>query len=285
MVNGISMSNVFFSKMHGLGNDFMIINAITQKIRFTPERINLLSDRYSGIGFNQMLVVEPSYNPSVDFYCKIYNADGSEVYQCGNGIRCVARFVYLKKLTDKDTVKISTSSSDMILSLINDDLVSVNMGEPIFDPQLVPFYAAKCQKNYILFVPNQVVLCGIVSVGNPHCIISVERIESAPVYELGSILEKHHCFPQQSNISFMQIINRRYIKLRVYERGVGETQACGSAACAAVAVGVQQGLLSKYESIKVCLPGGSLFISWQGKGYELHMIGSTTYVYDGYFVL
>lgn len=271
--------------MHGLGNDFVIVDSITQKVRFTVEKINLLSDRYSGIGFDQMLVVESSCDPMVDFYCRIYNADGSEVYQCGNGIRCVARFVYIKKLTNKYTVKINTRSSSMVVSSINNNVVSVNMGEPIFDPKLIPFYAVKYQKIYMLFVPKQVILCGVVSFGNPHCVILVENVELVSVYELGSILEKHHAFPQKANISFMQVLDSSNVKLRVYERGTGETRACGSAACAAVAVGIKQGLLDQHNSIKVYLPGGELLISWKGPGYDLYMIGSATYVYDGCVVL
>lgn len=276
-----------FSKMHGLGNDFMIVDAITQKVYFTPDKIRMLSDRHCGIGFNQLLVVEPPYDPSIDFHCRIYNSDGSEVNQCGNGVRCVARFVYIKKLTNKHTVRISTHSSDsMTLSAIHNDLISVNMGEPVFDPKLIPFNALQSQQTYILFLPMQItILCGVVSMGNPHCIVLVNNIESISVNKLGSSLVTHHCFPEQVNTSFMQIINQNSIKLRVYERGVGETQACGSAACAAVAVGIQQGLLENNESIQVNLPGGKLFISWKGQGNPLYMIGSASYVYDGFIYL
>lgn len=282
---GINMVGISFSKMHGLGNDFVIVDSVTQKVHFTAEKINLLSDRYIGIGFNQMLVVEPPYDPMIDFHCRIYNANGLEVYQCGNGIRCVARFVYIKKLTNKCTIRISTYSGSMVLSTTKDNLISVDMGEPVFDPKLIPFCSSVYQKHYMLFVPKQVILCGIVSMGNPHCIILVEKVESALVHELGLILEKHHRFPKKANISFMQIINHRNIKLRVYERDVGETQACGSAACAAVAVGMKQGLLNQHESITVCLPGGNLLISWKGEGHSLYMFGPATYVYDGYVVL
>lgn len=272
-----------FSKMHGLGNDFVIVDAITQKVCFTSNKVKILSDRHCGIGFDQLLVVEPPHDPVIDFHCRIYNADGSEVDQCGNGMRCVARFVYLKKLTNKRVVKISTYSGSMTLSSIHDDLISVNMGEPVFDPRLIPFYASEYQATYTLFLPMQIIiLCSVVSIGNPHCVILVDTVESIAVTKLGSILEMHHCFPKQVNISFMQIINQGYVKLRVYERGVGETQACGSAACAAAAVGIKQGLLKKNESIQVHLPGGRLLITWKGQGHPLYMMGSTSYVYDGF---
>lgn len=276
-----------FSKMHGLGNDFIIVDAITQKVCFTVDNIKMLSNRNCGIGFDQLLVVEPPYDPVIDFHCRIYNADGSEVYQCGNGIRCVARFVYIKQLTNKHIVKISTGSNRMELSSINNELISVDMGEPIFDPKSIPFYMSQYQKTYPLFLPMQrTVLCSVVSVGNPHCIILVNTVESVEVIKLGSLLETHHSFPKRVNISFMQIIDGNNVKLRVYERGVGETQACGSAACAAVAVGLKQGLLNNNnKSVKVNLPGGSLLISWKGQGNPLYMSGATSYIYDGFINL
>lgn len=270
-----------FSKMHGLGNDFVIVDSITQKIYLTSEKIKILSDRNCGIGFDQLLVIEPPYDPVIDFHCRIYNADGSEVNQCGNGVRCVARFVYIKKLTHKNLIKISTRSSKMTITDINDNMISVNMGEPIFNPKLIPFCLSEYQDIYTIFLPMQnTVLCSVVSVGNPHCVILVNDVKSTLVNKLGSILEVHHCFPKQTNVDFMQVVNRNNIKLRVYERGVGETQACGSAACAAVAVGIKQGLLNN-ESVQVDLPGGRLLVSWKGLGHELYMIGDTSYIYDG----
>lgn len=276
-----------FSKMHGLGNDFVVVDSITQKVHLTTDKIKILSDRHCGIGFDQLLIVEPPYDPIIDFHCRIYNSDGSEVHQCGNGMRCVARFVYLKKLTNKHTIKISTRSVDiMTLSAIHDDLISINMGEPIFEPQLIPFYSYKNQKIYILFLPNQItVLCGVVSLGNPHCVILINSIKSTLITKLGPLVTSHHRFPEQVNVSFMHIIDKQNINLRVYERGVGETQACGSAACAAVAVGIHQGLLKKTELVTVNLPGGTLLVSWKGPGYSLYMIGSTAYVYDGFIYL
>ncbi|URJ31267.1 diaminopimelate epimerase [Blochmannia endosymbiont of Camponotus sp.] len=269
-----------FAKMNGLGNDFVIIDAITQNIYLTTKNIKYLSNRYYGIGFDQLLIVEPPYDPAIDFHCRIYNADGTEVNQCGNGIRCFAQFVYLKKLTNKRNIHISTRTHHIVLSIMDDNHISVNMGPPIFDPKLVPFYASQYQKTYILFLPTQTILCGIVSMGNPHCVILVENIETVQVNLLGSTLKNHHCFPEQVNVSFMQIIDRNKIRLRVYERGVGETQACGTAACAAVAIGIQQKLLC--ETVNVVLPGGTLSINWTGIGNPLYMTGSTSYVYDGY---
>lgn len=273
-----------FTKMNGLGNDFVIIDAITQNIHLTPENIKHLANRCYGIGFDQLLIVEPPYDPTIDFHCRIYNADGTEANQCGNGMRCFSQFVYYKKLTNKkQNIHISTRTNHIISSIMNENHVSINMGSPIFDPTLIPFYTSQYQKIYILFLPTEIILCGMVSMGNPHCIILVESIKTTQVTSLGSALENHHCFPERVNVSFMQIINRNNIQLRVYERGVGETQSCGTAACAAVAVGIQQGLL--YESVNVNLPGGTISINWKGASNALYMIGSTSYVYDGHINL
>lgn len=269
-----------FSKMHGLNNDFIIIDAITQNIHLTSTKIKYLSNRYYGIGCDQLLIVEPPYNPEIDFHCRIYNADGTEVNQCGNGIRCFARFVYIKKMTKKKDIHITTRTKHMILSIKNDQYISSNMGEPIFEPKLIPFYTPKYQQNYILFLPTQIILCSVVSIGNPHCIILVESIDTIPINTIGPIIEHHHRFPEKTNVSFMQIITNNNIKLRVHERNIGETQACGSAACAAVAIGIKQGLLNNIVTVN--LPGGILSISWKGTGYPLYMTGPATYVYDGF---
>lgn len=268
-----------FSKMHGLGNDFVVVDAITQNLYFSPETIKRLADRHRGIGFDQMLVVEPPYDPDLDFHYRIFNADGSEVAQCGNGARCFARFVTLKGLTDKKEITVSTQKGRMTLSLKDDDMVCINMGEPIWEPSKIPFTANKFEKNYILRTDIQTVLCGVVSMGNPHCVVQVDDIKKANVEQLGPLLESHERFPERVNAGFMQVVNRRHIKLRVYERGAGETQACGSGACAAVAVGVMQGLLD--SKVQVDLPGGSLTIEWEGVGKPLLMTGDATHVYDG----
>lgn len=272
-----------FSKMHGLGNDFMVVDAVTQNVYFSPELIRRLADRHLGVGFDQMLVVEPPYDPELDFHYRIFNADGSEVAQCGNGARCFARFVRLKGLTNKRDIRVSTQTGRMVLSVTDDDLVCVNMGEPNFDPQAVPFRAAKAEKTYIMRAAEQTVLCGVVSMGNPHCVLQVDNVKTAKVELLGPVLEGHERFPERANIGFMQVVSRDHIKLRVYERGAGETQACGSGACAAVAVGIQQELLS--EEVHVELPGGSLHIRWKGPGNPLFMTGPATHVYDGFIHL
>lgn len=268
-----------FSKMHGLGNDFMVVDAVTQNVYFSPELICRLSDRHKGIGFDQLLVVEAPYDPDLDFHYRIFNADGNEVAQCGNGARCFARFVRLKKLTNKRDIKVSTQSGRLTLSVAENEDVCVNMGVPEFEPNKVPFKAQKAEKTYIIRTQQQTILCGAVSIGNPHCVLQVENIDTAEVALLGAMLEKHERFPERTNIGFMQVIDHEHIRLRVHERGVGETQACGSGACAAVAIGIQQGLLKK--NVRVDLPGGMLKIRWNGLGYPLFITGPATHVYDG----
>lgn len=272
-----------FAKMHGLGNDFMVVDAVTQNVYFSPELIRRLSDRNRGVGFDQLLVVEPPYDPELDFHYRIFNADGSEVKQCGNGARCFARFVRIKGLTNKREIEVSTQHGRMTLTVTEDELVEVNMGEPIFEPQQIPFRAPKPEKTYILRAEEHTVLCGVVSMGNPHCVLQVDDVVTASVEHLGPLLESHERFPERVNVGFMQIVHSASVKLRVYERGAGETQACGSGACAAVAVGIQQGLLA--EEVQVDLPGGSLNIRWKGPGHPLFMTGPATHVYDGFIHL
>ncbi|CRL64320.1 MULTISPECIES: diaminopimelate epimerase [Proteus] len=268
-----------FSKMHGLGNDFMVVDAVTQNVYFSPELICRLANRHTGVGFDQLLVVEAPYDPELDFHYRIFNADGSEVAQCGNGARCFARFVRLKGLTNKREIKVSTQSGRMTLQVMDNDDVCVNMGEPEFEPQKIPFRAQKAEKTYIIRAMERTVLCGVVSMGNPHCVIQVEDIKTAEVELLGPVLEQHERFPERANIGFMQIVDRNNLHLRVFERGAGETNACGSGACAAVAIGISQGLLDK--RVKVTLPGGVLLIEWKGEGNSLYMTGPATHIYDG----
>ncbi|SFN51160.1 diaminopimelate epimerase [Izhakiella capsodis] len=272
-----------FSKMHGLGNDFMVVDAVTQNVYFSPELIRRLADRHCGIGFDQLLIVEPPYDPELDFHYRIFNADGSEVAQCGNGARCFARFVRLKGLTNKSDIRVSTQTGRMVLSVMDNELVKVNMGEPNFEPQQIPFRANKAETLYLMRAAEQTVMAGVVSMGNPHCVIQVDSVEMAQVEMLGPLLESHERFPERVNVGFMQVVNREFIRLRVYERGAGETQACGSGACAAVAVGIQQALLT--ERVRVDLPGGTLHIVWNGPGHPLYMIGPATHVYDGFIHL
>ena len=272
-----------FSKMHGLGNDFMVIDGVTQSVLLTDELIRKLADRHRGVGFDQLLLVEAPYDPDLDFHYRIFNADGSEVSQCGNGARCFARFVSLKGLTDKQDIKVSTANGKMVLSLQEDVQVRVNMGKPIWEPAKVPFIANKFEKNYLLRTELQTAICGVVSMGNPHAVLQVENVQTAPVNELGPLLENHERFPERANIGFMQVVNRHHIKLRVFERGAGETQACGSGACAAAAVGIMQGALD--SPVRVDLPGGTLMIEWQGEGSPLYMTGDAEHVYDGFLKL
>ncbi|UDG80065.1 diaminopimelate epimerase [Candidatus Steffania adelgidicola] len=265
-----------FSKMHGLGNDFMVVDAVTQNVFFSSEIIRRLSDRHYGVGFDQLLLVEPPYDPELDFHYRIFNSDGSEVAQCGNGARCFARFVQMKNLINKRDIYVSTQAGRMVLTITEDDMVRVNMGEPNFDPKNIPFLAPRIEKSYMINTGEQTVLCGVVSMGNPHCVIGAD---SAPVEKLGPVLAHHERFPERANIGFMQVLNRGHITLRVYERGAGETKACGSGACAAVAVGISQGKLA--EQVRVDLPGGRLAVSWRGPGHPLYMSGPATHIYDG----
>ncbi|MCH1921449.1 diaminopimelate epimerase [Shewanella sp. A3A] len=268
-----------FTKMHGLGNDFMVVDAVTQNVFFSPEQIRRLADRNFGIGFDQLLLVEPPYDPELDFHYRIFNADGSEVEQCGNGARCFARFVKNKGLTQKYKIRVSTSSGKMLLKLEKNGSVTVNMGVPILEPNLVPFKAKKVEKTYLLPSQSQTFLCGVVSMGNPHCVIEVDDVAATDVDSIGAELTKHERFPKGVNVGFMQVINPEHIKLRVYERGAAETLACGSGACAAAAVGQLQGKLAK--TVQVDLPGGSLTIAWEGEGRPLYMTGPAEHVYDG----
>ncbi|MDD1783540.1 diaminopimelate epimerase [Enterovibrio sp. ZSDZ35] len=268
-----------FSKMHGLGNDFMVVDCVTQNAYFSPEMIRRLADRNTGVGFDQLLVVEPPYDPESDFHYRIFNADSSEVEQCGNGARCFARFVRMKGLTNKHSIQVSTKAGKMVLKVESEDSVTVNMGEPIWAPSKIPFRANTEEKTYILRVDDRTLFVGAVSMGNPHCVTVVDNVDTADVETLGPLVESHERFPERVNAGFMQVVSRNEIRLRVYERGAGETQACGSGACAAVAIGIAQGLLD--ESVKVHLPGGTLHIRWRGQGHPLYMSGPASHVYDG----
>ncbi|ANQ22961.1 diaminopimelate epimerase [Vibrio natriegens] len=268
-----------FSKMHGLGNDFMVVDCITQNVFFSQDLIRRLADRHTGVGFDQLLVVEAPYDPETDFHYRIFNADGSEVEQCGNGARCFARFVRLKGLTNKYSISVSTKKGKMILNVEDDGEVTVNMGVPEFEPNKIPFKAKQKEKTYIMRAGDNTLFCGAVSMGNPHVVTVVDDVDTADVDTLGPLLESHERFPERVNAGFMQVVDRSHIRLRVYERGAGETQACGSGACGAVAVGILQGLLD--ENVKVSLPGGELNISWQGPGKPLFMTGPASHVFDG----
>lgn len=270
---------VQFSKMHGLGNDFMVIDNVTQNVFFSKEKIQQLANRNFGIGFDQLLMVEPPYDPEQDFHYRIFNADGSEVEQCGNGARCFARFVKQKGLINRNKIVVSTKAGKMVLYLEKDGQVTVNMGKPDFIPANIPLKANKQENTYILRLDDKTLFCGAVSMGNPHCVIEVENVDTADVLNIGPLVESHERFPERVNVGFMQIINESHIRLRVFERGSGETLACGSGACAAVAIGQIQGKLSK--DVRVDLPGGTLRIRWPGPDSVLKMTGPAEHVYDG----
>ncbi|WP_019029610.1 diaminopimelate epimerase [Colwellia piezophila] len=270
---------VNFSKMHGLGNDFLVIDNVTQNVFLSPEQIMKFADRNFGVGFDQLLVVEPPYDPDLDFHYRIYNADGSEVGQCGNGARCFAKFVRMKGLCNKHKIKVSTSTGKMNLQIERDGNISVTMPVPQFEPNKIPFNAQKMEGTYILRSESETVLCGAVSMGNPHCVVTVDNVLEAPVASLGQELSTHERFPKDTNVGFMEIVSPNYIKLRVYERGAAETLACGSGACAAVVVGYMQKKLAKQVTVE--LPGGKLRIFWQGPGHPVKMSGPATHVFDG----
>lgn len=265
--------------MHGLGNDFMVVDGVTQNVFFSPDQIRRLADRNFGIGFDQLLLVEPPYDPDLDFHYQIFNADGGEVEQCGNGARCFARFVRNKGLINKYKIRVSTSSGKMTLRLERDGNVTVNMGVPVTEPGKIPFRAKRPEKTYLLQTPKQTFLCGAISMGNPHCVLEVDNVDTADVEEIGQMLTKHERFPKGVNVGFMQVVDRGHIKLRVYERGAAETLACGTGACAAVAIGILQNKLDR--QVKVDLPGGRLTINWEGEGKPLWMTGPAEHVFDG----
>jgi diaminopimelate epimerase len=270
---------VKFTKMHGLGNDFVMLDLISQRYKLRPGHIRKLADRRHGIGCDQLLVVEPPQDPDADFRYRIYNADGREVEQCGNGARCFARFVHDRRLTTKDHLIVETSAGIIELQLRENKRVEVNMGAPGLQPEDIPFNAPNQAAQYSLQLPAQELLIGAASMGNPHAVTLVEDVASAPVAELGPVIEHHPDFPQQVNAGFMEIISASEIRLRVFERGVGETQACGSGACAAVVVGRLQGLLD--EQVQVHLVGGDLEIAWAGEGQPVMMTGPTAKVFEG----
>ena len=268
-----------FTKMHGLGNDFVVIDCITQRARLETYQIKQIADRHFGVGFDQLLLVEPPSRPDVDFCYRIFNADGSEVQQCGNGARCFARFVRDRKLTRKSKLVVETASGIIELNIAPNGWVRVNMGEPRLEPAEIPFIAEQRALTYPIEIANQMFEISAVSMGNPHAVILVDDVDTAPVREIGRPLESHARFPERVNVGFLQIIDRNNARLRVFERGSGETLACGTGTCAAVVAGIQQGLLD--ERVRVQLRGGELDIRWQGEGHPVWMTGPTARVFDG----
>jgi diaminopimelate epimerase len=268
-----------FTKMHGLGNDFVVIDAVTQNINLSAAVVRRIADRHLGIGCDQVLIVEPPSSTDIDFNYRIFNSDGSEVEQCGNGARCLARFVRDRKLSGKESIRVKTMNRIIGLSINKDNTISVDMGIPQFEPKDLPFEAECRSANYPIDLGDQTVAIAAISMGNPHAVMFVDDIDSAPVSTIGSKIEKHYRFPNKVNVGFVEVVNRRHVKLRVHERGSGETRACGSGACAAAVATIQKGLVD--SPVTVALTGGNLTINWPGEGHSLMMSGQAITSFHG----
>ena len=268
-----------FTKMHGLGNDFVVLDALVQPLALTPEQLRRIADRHFGVGCDQILQVEPARQPDTDFYCRIFNADGGEVEQCGNGARCFVRYVVDRGLTRKRELRVGTRAGVIVPRLEADGRVTVDMGVPEFEPARIPFQAPARAPSYALEVDGRRVEIAALSIGNPHAVQVVADIERAPVATEGPLIERHPRFPQRVNAGYMQVASRRRILLRVHERGAGETLACGTGACAAVAAGILRGLLD--HEVTVTARGGDLGISWAGEGRPVMMTGPAEMVFEG----
>jgi diaminopimelate epimerase len=268
-----------FTKMQGLGNDFVVLDATREPIALASEQLRRLADRHFGVGCDQVLQVEPARSPDTDFYYRIFNADGGEVEQCGNGARCFVRFVHERGLTTKSRIRVGTAAGVIVPRLEPDGQVTVDMGEPVFEPAAVPFVAPSRALTYQLDLNGRTLEVSVVSMGNPHVVQVVADVDAAPVTAEGALLELHPRFPRRVNAGYMQIIDRRRIRLRVFERGAGETLACGTGACAAVVAGVTRGLLDR-DGVVVQTHGGELVISWP-EGAQVAMTGPAVTVFEG----
>ncbi len=268
-----------FTKMQGAGNDFVVLDGINQRLALTTAHYQSLADRHFGIGCDQILLVESATRPDCDFRYRIFNADGGEVRQCGNGARCFARFVYEQGLTPKSEIRVETAAGVIVPRLEDDGQVTVDMGPPRFAPEEIPFIATAPALTYTIDVAGEPVEISVLSMGNPHAVRVVCDVEGAPVRELGARLEHHPSFPERVNVGFMQVLHRRAIKLRVFERGAGETLACGTGACAAVVAGITRSLLD--GRVQVHTRGGDLFIRWQGVGHPVFLTGPAVTVFQG----
>ena len=275
----MSRAKTHFSKMHGQGNDFVVIDGVRQSVSLDAEQVRRIADRHTGVGCDQLLVVERPASPENDFRYRIFNADGGEVEQCGNGARCFARFVLDEGLTSKREIRVETAAGVIVPRVEDSGQVTVDMGAPRFDPREVPFLAEHEQLTYPLRVAGFPVELSVLSMGNPHAVQLVSDVERAPVTEQGPLIERHPAFPRRVNAGYMQILSRDHIRLRVWERGAGETLACGTGACAAVVAGVRRGLLD--ASVRVTTRGGDLVIRWPGDGAPVMMTGDAVRVFDG----
>ncbi|MDR0996461.1 MAG: diaminopimelate epimerase [Zoogloeaceae bacterium] len=272
-----------FTKMQGAGNDFVVLNGISQPVALAPEHIRQLADRHFGIGFDQLLLVEKSTLPGVDFRYRIFNADGGEVEQCGNGARCFARFVHDQHLTDKTAIRVETQKGIIAPELKADGQVKVDMGIPRFAPADLPFVAESEALTYRLQAAQKTWQIGIASMGNPHAVLCCEALDDALIAEVGPAIQQHAAFPRQVNVGFMRVVDRHAIELRVYERGAGETLSCGTGACAAVVTGIRQGLLE--SPVEVRTHGGTLTIDWAGDDAPVFMTGPAAPVFEGEIAL
>jgi len=270
-----------FTKMHGLGNDFIVLDGVSEPINLSPNQIRELGNRHTGIGFDQLLIVAPTTAAGHDFAYLVYNPDGSQAENCGNGARCLVSFIQARGLSSKSELSLQlVNDSTLHCQALANDLVKVNMGTPIFAPAEIPFIADAQAITYPVQLDNGEQLeLSVLSMGNPHAVLIVPDIDVAPVHELGPLLENHANFPNRVNVGFMQVVNTGTIRLRVFERGAGEALACGTGACAAVVAGIRQGLLD--DTVQVQLPCGTLHINWQGEASPVFKTGPATTVFEG----
>jgi diaminopimelate epimerase len=268
-----------FTKMQGVGNDFVVLDAVNQRVELNAELVRRIADRHFGVGCDQVLLIEPPRMPGTDFYYRIYNADGNEVQHCGNGARCFLRYVRDKGLTTKTEIRVETLSGVIVPRLESDGQVTVDMGPPEFDPAKIPFVADKQALTYWLELDSNPVEISALSMGNPHAVQVVDDLDQAPVFTQGPLIEHHPRFPQRVNAGYMEVVDRRKIKLRVYERGAGETLACGTGACAAVVAGITRGYLDSPVSVQT--RGGPLAIAWAGGRRPVLMTGPAETVFEG----
>ena len=275
--------NIEFTKMHGLGNDFIVINGMDQPVNLTPGQIRAMADRHTGIGFDQLLLLQKSTDPSAHVHYRIFNADGNEVEQCGNGARCIGRFLHDNALVSGDVISAETARGLIHIYLEQGDSVRVNMGVPRFDPAEIPLRTSQRQPVYHLSSAGLETDFYALSMGNPHAVILVDDVKTASVESIGQLIQINPLFPESVNAGFLQIVDRKNVQLRVYERGAGETLACGTGACAAVVAGILAGKLD--NEVTVSLARGKLLITWQGEGSDVWMTGPAATVYEGHISL